>query len=693
MARPTAAWLPGDARLHLKTKSVDDEYNGSGGHGGHGDYGDDEAKGSVKPSAPSAALVSRPVFRPSADSQQTIRATATPPIDIPAPSDEDEAFVQDGAQASFMDHYMHNRTPSVSFNNEVRLECGHRQSINEPLAKSAQARPRGRSARLATQGSHLQSMRSHSEADRARFDPITGHRLLKFSASPPREQPKVGEGRFPLLQTTVDAMARESQSDPPQALGVSPGDDESRSLQDDGELAASPDEVVASPLTSPAAFSYEETKSFRRTASQRWREGQHSESARDFFSRAGSLRQSGRTMSSGRLARKETTGDYRSPRSAASSFLRAFSMSSSTSDGVDSAGQPAVDAEGQTIGEDYVLGKQIGYGGFSVVKEVTQFRDGKQRKLAVKIVRRHIEGRSEAENELAQAEFEHEVELWRFLDHPNILPLEAVYKLDEATFCFIPLNTGGTLFDLVRANRQGLPMDLATSYSYQMAAALRYLHLDARVVHRDLKLENVLVERNPKNPRDPGLIRLCDFGMAEWLSRDSESSFSSGPPSPTVHDADRPPPRPFGPADSSTSAFAGGSLEYAAPEILRLSNSRSSASPDPEPHVDGAGRSLVSAAVDIWSYGVCVYTLLAGSRPFQDSFQPRVVMAILAGDWDRERLSGKAGPDALELVEHCLEMDPVKRWTISDILKSPWLAAAVAAATAEDDSASNVWKL
>ncbi|RMD45075.1 hypothetical protein DV735_g159, partial [Chaetothyriales sp. CBS 134920] len=626
------------------------------------------------------------------DSQLTIRATATPPIDIPAVSDEDTAFMQDAAQPSFMDHYMHHRKPSVSFNSEVRLESGHRQSIHEPLAKP---KPRGRSALQAIQDACKPSTRSHSESDREHFDPITGHRLAPFSASPPREQPKVGESRFPLLQTTVDAMARESQSDLPHALAISQPD-ESRSLQDEAVLQVS-SEAIASPLTSPTAFSYDESKPFKRTASQRWREGHHSQSAQDFFSRAGSLRQSSRTMSSGRLVRKDPTGDYRSPRSAASSFLRAFSMSSSTSDGFDSAGQPAVDAEGQTIGEDYVIGKQIGYGGFSVIKEVTQFQDGKQRKLAVKIVRRQIEGKTEAQNELAQAEFEHEVELWRFLDHPNILPLEAVYKLDEATFCFIPLNTGGTLFDLIRSNRQGLPSDLATSYSYQIAAALRYLHLDARVVHRDLKLENVLLERNRYNPDDPGLIRLCDFGMAEWISRDGESALSSGPPSPTINNVDRPPPRPFGPADSSTSAFAGGSLEYAAPEILRLADSLSRTSPDSEPQFHGAGRSLVSPAVDIWAYGVCVYTLLVGSRPFQDSFQPRVVMAILAGDWDRERLSAKpaAGPHALELLENCLEMDPVKRWSISDALQSPWLAEAVAAAAAddEDDNGTNIWRL
>jgi serine/threonine protein kinase len=367
-------------------------------------------------------------------------------------------------------------------------------------------------------------------------------------------------------------------------------------------------------------------------------------------------------------------------------------MSSSISDNGES-GPLAVDAEGQTIGEDYVLGKQIGYGGFSIIKEVTQIKDGKQRKLAVKIVRRQIEGKSDAENEAAQAEFEHEVELWRFLDHRHILPLEAVYKLDEATFCFIPLNSGGTLFDLVRSNRQGLPAALSTSYAYQLAAALRYLHLDARVAHRDVKLENILLERDPKNTDDPGLIRLCDFGMAEWISKDSDTTFSSGPPSPNINNVDRPPQRPYGPADSSTSAFAGGSLEYAAPEILTLCDTKSTLPPDTESCVTGAERSVVSPAVDIWAFGVCIYTLVVGSRPFQNSFQPRVMMAILAGDWDRDILLNKGGQTVLDLVEGCLHMDPAQRATISDVLESAWLSEAVAAAVAQESEAGSAWKL
>ena len=131
-----------------------------------------------------------------------------------------------------------------------------------------------------------------------------------------------------------------------------------------------------------------------------------------------------------------------------------------------------------------------------------------------------------------------------------------IYKTEDATFCFIPLNTGGTLFDLVRANRGGLPPHLAKRYAYQLASAIRYLHEDARVAHRDIKLENCLLDTSV----DPPNVRVCDFGMAEWISNDSVSAFD-GPPSPHVNSADRPPQRSMGPSDTSTSAFAGGSLE------------------------------------------------------------------------------------------------------------------------------------
>lgn len=320
---------------------------------------------------------------------------------------------------------------------------------------------------------------------------------------------------------------------------------------------------------------------------------------------------------------------------------------------------PKPDDEGQMVGTDYVLGKQIGFGGFSVVKEAYKVEEhGEPRKLAVKIVKKQIPERSEKENDEVQAEFDHEVHVWRYLNHPNILTLDSVYETDYATFCFTKFAIGGTLFDFIRQNRSGIDTNLVKKYAYQLACALRYLHEDARVVHRDIKLENCLLDpvESSDSTRSCNLM-LCDFGMAEWMTTDN------GPDSPDEYGdaADRPPPRNIGPAGSSTSKA--GSLEYASPELL-LST-------------DG----IISPAVDIWAFGVVVFSTIVGSRPFEDGFHPRIPGNIIAGKWSPEAvLGGVEEPhirqdreDALELIRGCLEMDMEKRWTVREILSSRFL--------------------
>ncbi|KAK2745238.1 hypothetical protein FQN57_003933 [Myotisia sp. PD_48] len=321
----------------------------------------------------------------------------------------------------------------------------------------------------------------------------------------------------------------------------------------------------------------------------------------------------------------------------------------------------APDDEGQVIGQDYVIGKQIGFGGFSTVKEAYKVKDdGETIRSAVKIVKKQLKGKSERENEQFQAEFDHEVRIWRHLSHPNILPLEAVYETDYATFCFTRLTTGGTLFDLVKGHRQGLPLAHAKNYTYQLACAIRYLHEDARVFHRDIKLENCLLNPAPETVDEPATLILCDFGMAEWMSTD----ICNSSPDPYDNPADRPPPKNIGPSDTSTSIA--GSLEYASPELI-MSN-----------------QGVLDPVVDMWALGVVAYALVVGSRPFQDSFAPRIQMNILAGRWDKEAVlkDGEGRQDrldALELIQGCLEMDPAKRWTISDVLACRWIRDCVAA--------------
>lgn len=589
---------------------------------------------------------------------------STPPISIPTSQNAvDEAPItrasfasspQQAHQSSPLD--FQTRRPSVTFDSTVRLDCGASQHIEKPLQRAGKPRIRGRSLLEVMKEDQERQQRALSGPDRNQCDAAAAGKLLPHEKGRERDMPHVGELRHPLLPATVDELARESQTDLPASMTseatLSPSIEGARTPPDNqtNDFLLSP--ITTSPIIHAHSFEYPNRS---QTA------------AADFFAHSGSLRKSPRGLI-GRQEGRRSLSSTKSPKSAASSFLAGFSRScgsrnGNSGDNLDN--RPASpDAEGQTIGEDYVLGKQIGYGGFSVIKEAFRMNpDGSQRQLAVKIVRRNIEGKSEIENEQAQAEFDHEVELWRFLKHPRILPLEAVYKTDDATFCFIPLNKGGTLFDLVKANRSGLPAHLAKRYTYQLSTAIRYLHEDARVAHRDIKLENCLLDTSV----DPPNVRLCDFGMAEWITNDSPSSFDD-PPSPNINYADRLPQRNIGPGDTSTSAFAGGSLEYAAPEIVNLANSYHYLRQQRE-----AQRGVVSTASDIWALGVCIYSLVVGSRPFQGAIETRVSTAILKGDWDQQRLSEKGGEEALELVMGCLEMDVQERWHVNEVLGSGWL--------------------
>ena len=570
-------------------------------------------------------------------------------------------------EASSIDNFLLNRRPSVNFDPHVTLDSGHRQSMDEPLQKPLKVRPRGRSLLQAISDEKSRSARAHSESDRTHYDLITGQPLPKYAEeTSENQQPHIGELRHPLLQSTVDELARESQTDLTSSVisqsTISPSSGDIRTPQDQRDFFLSP--AAQSPPQYPA--SYEETTPWQRSR-RGFDRGIDRAQTTEFPKRMGSMRTALRQSS-----RRSTSSSTKSPGSAASSWLRGFSLSS------ESAVEPtSPESEGQTIGDDYVLGRQIGFGGFSTIHEVTQMTSsGEQRILAAKIVRKTVIDKSPEENEQFQAEFGHEVELWRLLHHRHILPLETVWHTDEATYCFIPLNKGGTLFDLVRSNRSGVPRDLAKRYSYQLAVALRYLHCDARVAHRDVKLENCLLD----STSDPGEVRLCDFGMAEWISNDKDSS-GSGPPSPSLNSADRPQQKSIGPAETSSLAFAGGSLDYAAPETLRVAMS------------NAVERTVVSPAVDVWAYGVCVYTMVVGSRPFYHSFRPRISAAILAGDWDREKLLEKGGPDAFELVQNCLQMDPRKRWDAAEVLRSAWLKDIADANEEQDDSFGSDWKL
>lgn len=578
-----------------------------------------------------------------------INHASTPPIDVPQPrlsidsqwqvdKNEPEASYFESSQ---LEEFMRNRRPSISFHPIVTLESGSQRPLEEPVPKELDTIPKlaidtkaRRRESLLHEARHPQSksplFRVHSEADCKNYDIVTGElEALEKQRYPQPSEPTA-------YDTPQKRTSEESQ-------GVSLTSDSTvSSIASEVQTPTEAMDLLLSPITTfpslPFPTSLEDSSAWpkpRRQTSMGTRAKSYN------IERGFSMR------SAQRQGSRASTRRSSSSASPATAFLSRFASNKE---------EPPVapDSEGQEVGE-YVLGRQVGFGGFSVVREAYTIEGDARICRAVKIVRKQIPGQEERENEQMQAEFEHEVSLWRCLGHRNILPLIEVYETPFATFCFTKLNTGGTLFDLVRANRQGLSRDMSRRYAYQLASAIRYLHEDVRVVHRDIKLENCLIDNSdPDTAKDGGNLLLCDFGLAEFVTSD----LVRGSPDPYERTTDRPPPQNIGPSGSSTSIA--GSLQYASPELI----------------LSPAG--FLSSVVDVWAFGVVIYALLVGDLPFQHTFQPRVQMKILAGEWNAEALEVAPGvvgyeEEVSELMCGCLDMQSERRWTVGQVLGCRWL--------------------
>ncbi|KAI9842567.1 MAG: hypothetical protein M1837_007080 [Sclerophora amabilis] len=578
-----------------------------------------------------------------------------------------DAPALDGAEPliPLLDSASVGRQSSISFNPKVTTDSGREKGLGQPLSKpdrwAPQPRPRGRSLLQEltnAQHNHSPPNKSRISLERPRYNASTGElrsRPVRF------ENPAPAHG--PVLHSSIEGPTR------------NPGPEEREFVSSlTSESTSSPvvDEALTPPET-PVEFTLSPlsaTSPFHRSTSLNNTNAWPTPQPRGLSQRSKSynIDRSRGSLRSGRTPSHCSPSSF----SPASAFLSSWGVTSPAL-----SSEP--DDEGQEVG-NYVLGKQVGFGAFSIVREARTIEDGGEVRRAVKIVRKHIAGKEDRENEQVQSEFEHEVTLWRFLSHPHILPLIAVYNTPFATFAFTQLHDRGSLFDLVRHNRKGLAPALSKRYSFQLASALRYLHEDAHIVHRDVKLENCLLDMSdPDSAITGGKLLLCDFGMAEFTNCGNEEDDEDDSSSRSDHSlyeeiTDRPPPKAIGPSDTSTSVV--GSLEYASPELLQ------------------SEVPLYSKAGDIWAFGVVVFAMLIGDLPFQHTFQPKVRKMIVEGDWDREALRSvqidAAGQHAADLVRGCLNMDPIVRWSVGQVLHSMWLEDCN---EAYDMDISGGWKL
>jgi predicted ATPase/Tfp pilus assembly protein PilF len=252
----------------------------------------------------------------------------------------------------------------------------------------------------------------------------------------------------------------------------------------------------------------------------------------------------------------------------------------------------------QVIDHRFEMGPLLGEGGMGQV-----FR-GRDRLTGASVAIKRLKPEMVARHPEFVERFEREGEALRRLDHPNIVKVLAVPRVEGSLHIVMELVEGGSLSNLLLANPRP-SVAKVLSIALELADALgRAHHLD--IIHRDLKPANVLLTRE-------GTPRLTDFGIARF----GNSTFTA------------------------TGAIVG-TFGYMSPEVL-----------------DGA---TAGPSADIWSFGVLLYEMLAGRRPFAAEVPAAELRAILSQHPPPiESLRPEIPAELAQLVSQVLEKSPSAR--------------------------------
>ena len=268
-------------------------------------------------------------------------------------------------------------------------------------------------------------------------------------------------------------------------------------------------------------------------------------------------------------------------------------------------------SEGTRLGVYEVVGL-IGQGGMG---EVYQARDTKlDRDVALKVL---PEAFTSDPDRLAR--FEREAKVLASLNHPNI---GSIYGLEEAEgvrALVLELIEGPTLAD--RIKHGAIPIDEALSIAKQIAEALEAAH-EQGVIHRDLKPANVKVKAD-------GTVKVLDFGLAKAFQPDASDASASM--SPTISLT----------AAATQMGMVIGTAAYMAPEQ--------------------ASGKVVDKRADVWAFGVVLYEMLTGTRPFVGDDVSKTLARVIDREPDWAALPDTVPPVLSMFLRRCLQKNPKQR--------------------------------
>ncbi|KAG6055755.1 hypothetical protein E4U17_002076 [Claviceps sp. LM77 group G4] len=264
----------------------------------------------------------------------------------------------------------------------------------------------------------------------------------------------------------------------------------------------------------------------------------------------------------------------------------------------------------------YKVGKTLGAGSYSVVKECVHIDTG--RYYAAKVInKRLMAGREHmVRNEIA-------VLKKVSMGHQNILTLVDYFETMNNLYLVTDLALGGELFDRICRKGSYYESDAADLIRATLSA-VAYLH-DHGIVHRDLKPENLLF----RTPEDNADLLIADFGLSRIMDEEKFHVLTT----------------------------TCGTPGYMAPEIFKKT---------------GHGK-----PVDLWALGVITYFLLCGYTPFDRDSDFEEMQAILNADYSFTPIEYWRGVsnEAKEFVRRCLTVDHTKRITAHEALQHPFVAA------------------
>ncbi|KAJ3593976.1 hypothetical protein NHX12_006308 [Muraenolepis orangiensis] len=265
----------------------------------------------------------------------------------------------------------------------------------------------------------------------------------------------------------------------------------------------------------------------------------------------------------------------------------------------------------------YTFGRKLGQGSFGVVFEATHVET--QKKWAIKKVNREKAGSH------GVILLEREVNILKHVNHAHIIHLKEVFETPKNMYLVTELCGGGDLKELLQ-KKSRFTEEESRHIITSLARAIVYLH-KKDIVHRDLKLDNILLKGSHQGDKQGITIKVTDFGLSVkkgGVGRENMMKATCGTPI------------------------------YMAPEVI-------------------TGHEY-SQQCDVWSIGVIMYMLLCGEAPFISSSEEKLFEKIKRGELTFSGSVWDTISNAARTVLSCLlKIDPAHRITANELMDNPWI--------------------